>query len=252
MLSVQNIEPKDRDRWMHSGPLLVFVVMYVGTLVALSTVASFDRINDRLLSPVLVPVTALLLASVSYMVQRLASHFAWISPRMTSFFLMAVITVGLLHPAQVTASLVADYFAQAGWGYGAKSWRENKTIQYLRQHQTFELGCTIYSNAPDALYLLANLAPRSIPDRLGYTWPKNSSQAVGTAQCNDAVIAVPADANRISCLVGVWPEEDKACIAWLDRIDRSYLLGLGELSTVANLQETVRFDDGVIFSVTRK
>lgn len=152
--------------------------------------------------------------------------------KLVSILLAVFIITWLVNAARDTISLITDAMSQ-GLEYSNKYWRNSQIIKYLLQNRTIEPGCEIiYSNAPDALYILANLKAKLSPMKTLYNSPKI--------------------VNDISSLRGSWPEESKACLVWFDKISRNYLFTIDELRTVANVQQIIRLKDGAIYLVTRK
>jgi len=228
-LSTRGNWSKVRTLLSEIGPLLLPIIAYVGFLLVSSTTTAHDKIGNRLLSPVFVPITLLFLLLVSKILTSLTERR--LSQKRVSILLAVTIVMWLVYPARATMSLITNAMSQ-GQGYSSKIWRNSQTIKYLLQNRTLESECVIYTNGPDALYILANLTARMSPRRTMYNSPK--------------II------NDISSLKGFWPEESNSCLIWFDRIGRNYLFTLDELRTVANMQQIIRFEDGAIYSVKRK
>ena len=226
-LSIRGDWAKVRSVLLEIGLLLLFIIAYVGFLLVSSTTIAYDAIGDRLLSPVFVPITLLLLFLASKMVTSLMEQ------RLTqkrANVLLAVAIVGwLVYPVSAAMSSITNAMSQ-GQGYSSESWRNSQTIEYLRENRTLE--CEIYSNGPDALYILANRTAKMSPVRTMY----NSPEVV----------------NDISNLRSSWPEKRNACLVWFDMIGRQYLFTIDELQTIADVQQLIRLEDGAIYSVTRK
>src|SRR5262249_55728383 len=73
-----------------------------------------------------------------------------------------LVALWLLYPGGLSHSALATYFDQ-GWGMSNRVWRNSQTINYVMAHPTIEGDCTIYSNVPDVLYLVANLESKGVP-----------------------------------------------------------------------------------------
>jgi hypothetical protein len=52
-------------------------------------------------------------------------------------------------------------------------------------------------------------------------------------------------------LRGSWPGDEPSCVVWFDRVNKTFLFGLDELRSVADVQETARFNDGGVYVVTK-
>ena len=228
-LSAKGNWSKVRTSLLEIGPLLLFTIAYVGFLGISSTTTAYDQIGNRLLSPVFVSITLLLLFLASKILTSLTEQ--WLSQKHVNILLTAAIAMWLIHPARGTISSITNTMSQ-GQGYSSESWRNNQTIEHLLQNRTLESKCVIYSNAPDAVYILANLTAKMIPMRTGY----HSTEVV----------------NDISNLRGSWPEEGSACLVWFSRKNRKHLFTVDELQTIANVQQIIHLKDGAVYSVTRK
>lgn len=224
-----------RDGWQgmkvrlrQISPLVSFVIIYTSFLVISSTTTAYDRIDNRLLSPIYVPLTLLVLILAQALVDPYRKRF---SKKIVNSFLVIGIAIWLVYPICSIILKVVNLIA-FGRGYSGKTWRDSETVQYLLQHRTLESECTIYTNGPDAAYILAHLATKMSPARTRY----NSPETV----------------NDISRLKGSWPEESNACLVWFNKIGRTYLFTIDELQAIANIDLIARLEDGAIYSITRK
>jgi len=210
------------------SPIVLFAIIYTTFLVISSTTTAYDIIDYRLLSPIYVPLTLLLLILAQALVEPYRRRF---SNKIINSFLIIGLAIGLVYPIHATI-INAVNFTSTGGGYSSKAWVESETIQYLLQHKTLKSECTIYTNGTDVTNILAHLATKGIPARTNYNSP-------------DLV-------NDISKLRGSWPEESNACLVWFDTIKRTYLFTIDELQEIANIGLIARFKDGAIYSITRK
>jgi len=211
-------------------PLALFVVIYTAFLVVSSTTTAYDQIGDRLLSPIYVPLTILFLVLVQALVEPYRRRF---SNKVVNSYLIIVLAIWLLVYPIRNVTINAVNLAPIGQGYSNKAWLESQTVQYLFQHQTLISECTIYTNAPDAAYILAHLTTKMSPAKTSH----NSQETI----------------NDISTIETTWlAENNKACLVWFDKVNRKYLFTIDELQSVANINLIARFDDGAIYSVTKK
>ena len=209
---------------------LLVSVAYVVFLLGSSTIILHDQIDDRLLAPIFVPASLIALSLVSETVlsfgKRWSAHFARLS-------LAGVMALGLVYPATVTVRLIA-FTIHEGQGYNSKLWQDSEIRQYLRFHRArLESECvTIYANGAAASYLFTNLQARTSPRR---------------RQRNG-----PASTNTVARAAVTWPETDKACLVWFDRIVGNNLITVDELQTQVSMTRMARLEDGEIYSVRRK
>lgn len=229
-LSARGNWSKIRTALLDISPFLLVIIAYVGFLVVSSTTTAYDPIDNRLLSPVFVPITLLLLFIASKIPISLTAQPLY--QKRANVLAVAIIAVWLVYPARITMSLIL-HTVHHGLGFSSEFWRKSQTIEYLLQNRTVESKCgVIYTNAPEALYILADLTAKMSPLRTMY----NSPEIV----------------NDISSLRGSWPEESNSYLVWFDKIDRQHLFTVDELQTIANLQQIVRFEDGAVYYAARK
>jgi hypothetical protein len=189
-------------------PMVFIILSYMGFLIISSTITEYDSIGDRLLSPIAVPITLLLLIAVESLYKQLKKN---ISMKPAVSFLMVGTILLLVYPARATILNITGQFNE-GEGYTGAAWKKSQTIQYMREHNLS--NCTIYSNGDDVIYLLLDVDVKFIPSK--------SSGA-----------KVIAD---ISSLKSKFPEENKACLVWFNRLSwREYLFTPDELMSVTNI-----------------
>jgi len=197
--SLARLAPDDRAIL---APVAVWAGAYGAFLVATSTTTAYDDINLRLLSPLHPLLAVLLLAGAGQLAGR-----GW--PRLTRAGLAALLLCSLGGIGAALARYAAEG-AGAGTGadrYNTAPWRHSEVLDHLRRHP---VEGPLYSNAPEALYILcgqrAALAPRR---QEGGEWP-----ALG------------------------W-------LVWLDPVRRRYLLDPAEVPE--GLRLAARFADGALY-----
>jgi hypothetical protein len=188
------------------GPVAIWAGGYLFFLAGSSTTTAYDDINLRLLSPLYPAGVVLLLAGAWQLEAR-----GWTRAVRTALVLLLLLPLAGIARA---GALYARQGAGAGTGpdrYNTEPWRRSEIIHYLQQHR---LEGPVYSNAPDALYILCGQRAMLLPRR-------------GAAE--------------------VWPTTGQ--IVWLDAVRRQYLVGPGELQTLARLQPIARLGDGAIYAI---
>lgn len=211
-----------------TSPMILFAIVYTAFLVILSTTTAYDQIDYRLLSPIYLPFTLVILTIIYAYVTPYKKRFSNV---IVNSFLLICIAGWLIYPIYSTLVDAAN-FSHAGLRYSSKGWVDSQTIHYLLQNPKLESECTIYSNDPDAIYILTHLVVKITPAKTEY----NSLEK----------------ANDISKLRGSWPKENNVCLVWFDLTKREYMFTSDELQTAANLSPIVRLQDGVVYAVTRK
>jgi hypothetical protein len=191
----------------------VFLVAYLVALVAASTVSSLDPIADRFLSPIYALVIMLILAELDDAMspaRRLnISRYAGYT------LVMAATVVWLWAPLGAVIKSEQDWVANGAGGYNTTQWRDSPLIAWLKTHDPKEV---LYSNAPDAVYILTGQQARMSPASL-------------------------AELNRMRLANGHCP------IAWFVGMNRYYLMKPDEIARHARLQIVREFPDGFLYAL---
>jgi hypothetical protein len=210
------------------GIVAAISAAYIGILIITSTTTAYDRISDRLLAPMYIPISLAIFVLVCKIVESYRERY---SKKIVNTAAAICLAAWLIYPvSQVTKEAIS--VAQNGRGYGGKMWSESQTVKYLVQNREIENKVILFSNGPDITYILANCITNYIPRKTRFF--------------------SPAVKNDIARLWTNWPEGSDARIVWFDRINRSYLMTIDELRVVADIELNIRFDDGAIYSLSRK
>jgi len=230
-LNLKGIYQNAKSRLQLITPIVVFVAFYLTFLIISSTTTAYDAIGDRFLSPIYVPLTILFLNLVQVMAEPFRGQIA---NKGLDFILIMSLLIWLLAYPIRNVTISALNLAQTGQGYSSKAWVESQTVRYLIQHRSLESQCAIYSNAPDAAYILADLTTKMSPAKTFYNSPEKM--------------------NDIANIESVWLQDDrnKTCLVWFDMVDRKYLFTIDELQTVVNMNLIARFNDGAIYTISQK
>ncbi len=211
-----------------SSPLGAFTLLYLGWLILLATTTAFDRIGERLLAPIVVP---LFILTFGFIEMGASSWRAAVSPRVVAITFTFAILLWLVFAAQQTISY-ALRARENGEQYTSQVWRTSPTLAYVRA-QALPNDCVLVSNNPSALYLLANLVASSTPPKARYNSPE----------------VVTAD---IAALRGKWFRGDAACLIWFNNGNPAIFFTPQELQTIAEMRALASFDDGAIYFVKHK
>lgn len=153
-LAVGDLDPTSRVM-LHL--MAGFTVSYLGWLLVSAKSVAFDRIGDRLLSPVFVPLVILGVFTLDQGRRVTARPGAarWL---MTAG--LAGVSLGLVFPTHEALRRTRAMAADGAGGYATARWQESPLLQRLRREP---LPGLVYSNRPDALYLLTGTAARLSP-----------------------------------------------------------------------------------------
>jgi 4-amino-4-deoxy-L-arabinose transferase-like glycosyltransferase len=207
-------DPLPRVLLCYAGVYLAFLI------VSISFFDAATPLNDRILSPVFVVAWIVaLLGARHWIAVRERRGLAWLLAA-----LAAVPLAGYANEARDWARLHARH---GGGNYGSRDWRASPTIDFVRG---LPESVSIYTNAPDAVRLLAGRASRMVPRRIDSgTRQPVSDYPLRIAELRDAV--------RVG-----------APIVWFDRVRwRWYLTPLKTLREVLPIRRTQKFTDGSVF-----
>jgi hypothetical protein len=207
---------------------LFFIVVYVGVLVWTSSIAAYDRIGDRLLAPVFVPATLLLLqllrAAPGFFKRRWAGRACVV--------VVSALVLATLGSWAMTARSNAAYRAKVGaGGYNMAEWQENRFCESLRSHG-IPRGHAVYSNAPDAVYFFTNVPTMKSPLKKASTARKWVTDAERPEK--------------------PWPDKSPAVLVWFQTKYKREQFAPEELESFARMQTVSVFPDGMIYLVQAK
>jgi len=145
--------------------------------------------------------------------------------------MLAVAAIWLVTPAAEVCTGSLSLSRKGAGGYNTVAWRESPTMDFVK-HLPAGMESTIYTNASDAIYILAHRMAKDSPSKTHY----RSSEV----------------ANNITDLAESWPEGGSGLLVWFERKGRTYLYTPTELSSIADLDTLARFDDGVVYRVSAR
>lgn len=199
-----------------------YALLHLVLTVAASSTVALERIDDRYLAPLFVPVA--LLASVALdRVTRDPATARRIGVR------LLVAAAGTILALLVTRSgiRVARYGTEGVGGYTTPAWRSSPTAERLRSAPP---ATALYSNAPDAVCALAGLDCKMSPRRHAYSSPR----------------AVTAD---LADLVARTDAGERGTLVWWDAIERPFLHPPVALDSVLALEPLWREADGAAYAL---
>jgi len=215
----------NRDAFNLIGPSLLFVVLYSAVILVSSTTTAYDKISDRLLSPIYIPVIFTLFFITDKILRRLVEI-----THLKSIILFFAIGILLLmnSPVKNTMQITEQYIEQAGWGFNSDSWRKSETIEYLNRQKQLGKSHTFYSNEPEAVYLQTNLTTKCSPAKTFYNSPQLFSNEENLKQG--------------------WLNGENVCLVWFNNSNRSYLFTIDELQKNIKMNEIAHLKDGKVYT----
>lgn len=210
------------DGWLiRISPLILFTAVYIGYLVASASMVAFDRISDRLLSPVSVPMILLAFVAIAY---AKALSYNFLHKAATCLLLIVILTACIAYPLVKAAALVDQVHTNGAGLLASQRWSDSPVIEYLKK----EAGnCTIYSDNPDAIYVYTGMDARYTPKKSGIELYsiKGMKEAVRTGK--------------------------QSLIAWFSPVSSPGLLyNVKELEEFFEIEPLEQFPDGIVYRIT--
>jgi len=207
------------------GSSLFFIILYSGIIIISSTTTAFDKIDNRLLSPIYVPLIFVFFFLNDIILTFLSKRFDHKPVIGLYLILMAFL---IKYPINRTDYYINDYIENYGWEYGSKKWKNNSVIDYLNNSECYDKGYSIFSNAPEAVYILANMETRWSLQKTMYNSPR---------------LLIPQI---------IWYKEDKAILVWFNNLDRKFLFNINELKEKITMVKIAELKDGDIYGIAKK
>lgn len=204
-------------------PVFIVTVIYIIFLIISSTIVHIDKIDNRLLSPVFIPLVLVVLSGLSTLVQLSKLLLKRFSTKRIHSFMAIIFCMVLLVLFTGTVENIQFLRAQGCGGYNSKKWRESKTVHYLR-HQPLQNEYPIYSNDPYALYIFTGFIARFSP-------------------------LIKTD---LSSLRGNWPDLTPAYFIWFDENHSNHYYTPHNLQSITNFSLVFELGDGAIYVVNGK
>ncbi|TET47096.1 hypothetical protein E3J62_02455 [candidate division TA06 bacterium] len=224
------ITARDRNRWARSNlpqimPSLCFLLIYLGCLVASATGVAFGGINDRLLSPIYVPLILLMVFTFDNLREFPDRHFL---RKAFTITLIAGFSIWLAYRASRVTKVTWMSFRDGPGGYATAAWRESNLVQHIRR---YPLHGQVYSNAPDAVYILAGESARLSPRKHPSHSPKSTP---------DDILKFKTTLVSGTDTYLVWFENNYRA---------SYLYSLQELRSMFDVDTVAATSDGAVYLV---
>ena len=221
---------KSEENNKYNDPIIIFVLLYSIFLTVSSTTTAYDRIADRLLSPVYIPAIIIVFIFLDDILFRLSKY---IRKKTVVAISSALIVLWMIYPLGKTVYLVKDYIKNSGWGYSSDKWNSSETIKYLVAQKDKEMNnSVVYSNSPEVVYLFTNIIARWSPCKTMY----NSPEII----------------NNTSSIKRFWQQDSNVKLVWFNNVSHKFLFTLDELKQSTKIVKIHQFSDGEIFTVRDK
>lgn len=127
--------------------LLIITSAYLISLVLLSSFVWIDGISARLIAPVFIPLTILLVKSLEIFINK--------------HFIITIMLILCLIGAIKSGGMINNSIKNGIGEFSTKEWRQSQIIEFLQKQKYSKV---IYSNFPDAINYFVNVNAKLITD----------------------------------------------------------------------------------------
>jgi len=207
------------------GPSLLFTILYSGVIIISSTTTAYDKISDRLLAPIYIPIIFVLFITSDRILSWPIQSF---NLRLIAVPFSIAMLLFIKEPLENTKHFIGEYEKQPGLGYSSSKWKKSEMINYLIKYEPFSKSYSMYSNKPEAVYILANLICKRSPAKTFY----NSPQSIKLDQLQSSIRS----------------EDENIFLVWFKESNYNFLFTLDELQKNIRMKEVVHLKDGDIYT----
>jgi len=137
-----------------------FFIVYTVFIIGISTLSHFEQINNRLLSPLFIPLVIALTSWIPAEFRNLKSG----QYKVLCLVLLFILSFYGWHQYSQLAEMYNEAKDSGIAGYTDDSWRKSETAIFLQKHPDyFNPEFDIYSNAHEAAYFNGGITAESMP-----------------------------------------------------------------------------------------
>jgi hypothetical protein len=139
-----------------------FFIVYTVFIIGISTLSHFEQINNRLLSPLFIPM----LVSLTSWIPKLIRKLPALPYRLAEAFMIFLAVIFAGYQYKKVANMYDEVKDSGIPGYTEDSWRNSATADFLRKHVNyFDPAYEVYSNAHEAAYFNGGMITESLPHK---------------------------------------------------------------------------------------
>lgn len=205
-----------------TAPTVVFTLTYSAYIIIAQTMVAFDKLNSRLMSPIIVPAIVLAAGVIERTIATLPAVQRLNARRAAASALSVLLLIQLtLFGLDVFRS------GRDGVDYGSREWQSSET---LRAAKDLPKSATIYSNTPAGTWAVVRRQPILISPlkegrRTGEPVPM-SEEFLTDVRCKDVYLV------------------------WMNSSTSNYLLTPEELTQYVDVERTAVAGDGAIYRLS--
>jgi hypothetical protein len=140
----------------------VFALVYAAFIILSSTVSHYERINDRLLSPLYIPLLFSFTSRIPALIQMEKTR----GLRIATIAFCLTLSAGFFYRQyQNNLEFYEDVSTYGIPGFTDDTWVHSQTVNFIQQHKSFfKPNYCIYSNAPESIYFNCDLVGENLPN----------------------------------------------------------------------------------------
>jgi hypothetical protein len=196
-----------------------FFIVYSVFIVGMSTISHFEAMNNRLLSPLYIPMMMTCTLWIPERVKGMTS----VSRKYAVAFILLVTLVFAGFELLTLKELFKEVNRYGIPGYTEDGWKKSEVSRFLRRHpHFFKNDFTLYSNAHEAVYFHSNLRADDLPHHVDKEY------------------------------IQAFFQEDGQYLIWFNTIADNELIDLDFILKNRKVVKTYRFKDGAIYFLLKK
>ncbi len=149
---------KSREEIIRIWSIGVFILLYTIILLISSTIMFYDKISNRLLSPIFIGVMLVFFIGIDCGLNWLNNFLR--KEKINEMLVVGLCIAWLMYPIYSVSINVSNYIQIGAGGYNSDTWRNSPLILYIQNNP---LDGTSYSNNPNAIYLLTGMDSKMVP-----------------------------------------------------------------------------------------
>lgn len=205
---------------------LVVFLGYTGFMIASASIVAHDPINTRLLSPIYVPLLIIILGLGRCAMNTLMTGvhglaMTWITRVITLFTLIYPLVYAGIH-------VTTAYRGGNARFYNSVTWRESSLLAHAQTLSDWN-DATVYSNFPEAVYLLTEKKTSTMPSR--------AADPIATVRI-------------VEKLAHTWPPK-AGYMLWFNKNDRPGVLAPRDLMPVTTMTLLTELPDGQLYTISK-
>lgn len=217
-----------QKNYLRIMPAAVFVTVYIIYINMSASAVAMDSIGDRLMSPLIIPLAVLAVLFIDNLPLILYRYFI---SRKFAYVLLALTVIWLIYPFARTYLYLNEAIHNGAGIYSTSKWKESGLVNRI----SLELGKSaehqqtiVYSNYPDAVYLMTGVFSQYTPKKTG---PREYG---------------------LESFAGKIKQGKSSYLAWFKRDSGSLIYSVDELRVFFTVNTVYETGDGTLYIISKK